>query len=150
MPRITQAKYNERHDILRDILLEESHYFSVLEPTEQWAVHEYYATSFDLTNRQLGTYRREVTKRSPSLPHRAGRAVQKFKREILALEARTKQVVAEQSPVGKRRYRRKSDTFIQIGAEVHPTPDMRKLAEALIEVARERVGAVRRQEASKE
>jgi hypothetical protein len=112
--------------------------YSILTPTEQWELHDFYRLSEDLTKQQLIVHRHEITKRRPSLPHRAGKHRKKlFTVYLLA----AKHSAGNQAHFNDiiRFYRRGiSHKFgnrrIRVAAVVNPQIDLERLARALIEL----------------
>lgn len=74
MPRLTNYDYLNRRDLLSKLWLQSSSAYGVLSPTDQRALHDYFATTDEFTEDQLLHHRKNVTKIDPSLPNRAGKA----------------------------------------------------------------------------
>jgi hypothetical protein len=73
VPRLTNDRYYKEHELLQRLWNSTHALYSILTPTEQWELHDFYLPSEDLTKQQLIVHRRDITKRRPSLPHRAGK-----------------------------------------------------------------------------
>lgn len=136
MPRVTKHDQYKRYQELRQIWLEPlSGSFGILTPTEQWKVHAFYRPSEWLTYEEFGEHLRDIKRRRPGLVHVAG----KLSRQILAEAARLATVGREPAPsVVTRGSRRRIQRVrnVTVHAIVQPTPDLRKLAQAYIEIAK--------------
>lgn len=75
MPRLTNPAYIELHHRLRRLWVANDANYLEFSPTEQMAIHGFFAPSKDLDDDALIEHRTEITARQPSLPQRAGRAV---------------------------------------------------------------------------
>lgn len=75
MPRLTHTTYTlQHHQLRREWLDRHGLAFTMLSPTEQILIHDFYEPSKSLTDRQLKAHRDAITKIRPSLPHQAGKA----------------------------------------------------------------------------
>lgn len=82
MPRLTDRHYLEIHHHVRHIWLDNSHPLSALSPKEQWDIHRYFAPDEDLSDDELLTHHRRVTRFEPKTPSRASRAYAHLLRAI--------------------------------------------------------------------
>lgn len=100
----------------------------------QMDLHAYYMLTKDLTNEQLIVHREAVTKKSPSLPHRAGKASK-------ALDAATERLSQLPKPAlalrPAPRKGKRGPVSIRVTSLVRPEIDAKKLANALLRVAKE-------------
>ena len=103
----------------------------MLSPSEQWTLHAYFEFTKKLTDTELLAHRQSVSLISPSLPQRAGRAYARFR----LFSERIPDYVDRRSQAPKRR---KGATMqLAVLSEVHPTPNVAGLVEALIQHQRE-------------
>ena len=125
MPRLSNDLFIERHHVLRDLWLHQKGQFGLLEVSEQWDRHPYFVPYKELTDSQLLEHRQAITKKRPSLPNVAGKAL---------VSLRTpKSRVYDPAVSGSGKQLRQ----IHVSAVARPEPDIEKLAKALLEVARE-------------
>ena len=91
LPRLTNPDYlDQRHRLM--IAWEfRPHLFAELELYEQHALHDFFAFSRELFDDDAVLYRREVSKRWPSLPQKAGRAYTHFEAVVAADKLRREQ-----------------------------------------------------------
>lgn len=101
MPRLATIDYLRQRAALREEwFVRDAYAFAVLSPTEQFAVHDFYELTKNLSPLELIAHRRDITARRPSLPQRAGRAFARirpflnlppepFKAELAESRART-------------------------------------------------------------
>lgn len=100
MPRLTNSDYlDQRHRLM--IAWEfRSQLIAELEPYDQHALHDFFSISCEMYDEDAIAYRREQTKREPSLPHKAGRAYAHFEQIIAAdRERRAVSTPVETKPV---------------------------------------------------
>lgn len=75
MTRLTHTTYRlQHHQLRREWLDRHGFAFTMLSPTEQILIHDFYEPSKSFTDRQLRAHRAAITKLRPSLPHQAGKA----------------------------------------------------------------------------
>jgi hypothetical protein len=75
MTRLTHTTYMlQHHQLRREWLDRHGFAFTMLSPTEQILIHDFYEPSKPFTDRELKAHREAITKTRPSLPHRAGKA----------------------------------------------------------------------------
>lgn len=98
----------------------------MLSPTEQIALHDFYAFTKRLSDEQAIHHRRRVSAWQRSLPQRAGKALVRLAHFTPLLEH-----YAEAQKV--RRQRKKgAETHVTILSEVHPEIDPERLARAFL------------------
>lgn len=78
MPRLTAKDYLRTHDRLRRLWMHDTRLFAELTPTEQWRLHNFFKPDKDWSDLELLQHREAITAERPSLPHLAGRALEKF------------------------------------------------------------------------
>lgn len=100
MPRLNLTDYLARHQRLRNDWLEGAPLIRQLRNEQQWALHDYYFPTFELTNDALRRRRAAAARQDPGLSKRAGLSYRTF----AILLARTMPVDAESSehPVAPR------------------------------------------------
>jgi hypothetical protein len=139
MPRLTFNDYLKQRAFLRLAWEQFDQLYSLLTPDQQWALHRYYQPITDDTDEFLKRNRAGVTKQEPTLPARAGRLNAQLHR---VYEASLVAASAHQSTPPKSRPRTRStgagltQSRISVRGIVRPTPDLRKLARALAEMAK--------------
>jgi hypothetical protein len=143
MPHLPDSYYFQHYVALRDEWLRGAFAFTVLTPTEQIAVHNYYEPSLELSDAQLRAHRKRVTLEQPSLPHRAGRAYARIAPFLdgtgVPTPAATSVVVAGRRKGELRR--------ISVYGEVQPHIDPARIAQILLDAAMEQL---RRERAERE
>lgn len=111
-------------------------WFSYLSPNEQWAIHQFFQISKNMSDQQLLAQRAAITNQRPSLPGQAGKAAAHLDRLIvygpIADPAYQRQLARERkkSPVIIGRPRR-----LVIRSEVKPEIDAKQVARAIIRIA---------------
>lgn len=91
MPRMTLNDYLATRDYLAELWVErDSLGFSALPGQAQRDLHDYFAPSVPMTVHEATIHRQEMTKAFPSLPQRAGRAVEALRAN---LEGRSNQML---------------------------------------------------------
>lgn len=123
MARLTNQHYLLIHRQLRKAWLEVPHCISWLTPTEQWQLHDFFQPANQLTEVELLAHRRDITKRRPTLPSQAGRALAKLYRI-----AQTSQLIKQVTPIGHGRH-------IAVYGLVNPELDLEALAHILVDIA---------------
>lgn len=121
MPRLTPSTYLIHHQQLKTVWETHQYWFAALSPNDQWALHQFYKPSVNLTATELLAHRRAVTAADPSLPHRAGRAYAK-----LSHGERSRAIAGTAS-----------SRAITVRSVVRPEPDLRLLAKVYIRMALE-------------
>lgn len=75
MPQLTHTTYKlQHHQLRREWLNRHGFAFTMLGPTEQILIHDFYEPSRSLKDDELRAHRAAITKVRPSLPHQAGKA----------------------------------------------------------------------------
>ena len=126
MPRFTNKEYLQRHEVARRIWQQYRGKFGDLSVNQQWDLHDFYRPSEELTAEALIEHRRRVSRERPSLAALANKAY----KILVDPNPPTAVSVTPAAAVGSKR-------AIRVRAIVRPTPDLRKLARALIELAEE-------------
>jgi hypothetical protein len=137
VPRLTNEQYLERHRALKRIWTEDQAAFGVLPYNQQMDIHQYFVPNIDLTDDELIRHRHGIQNRQPSRPQRASKACVKI--ELAVRKNSHRSVAAVPVPRGKRK--------ITVTAIARPEPDLKRFAEALLELAKEQ-GKVDREDAS--
>lgn len=127
MPRLSNEYYYHRHEFLRWLWLNKDAAYSYLSPNEQWAIHDYYQPSKELSFQELVAHRREVSKERPNLPAVAGKAAHRLYQLVKGQRS--------PKPTHRPRQRQSSKRQVTIRAVVRPEINMKQLARALIAVA---------------
>ena len=135
MPRLTTKNYLRAHDRLRKLWLQDIRLFAELTPTEQWHLHDFLKPDKDWSDLELLQHREAITKQRPSLPHQAGRALEKFWSRSANLAV--KRVRAAKVPAGPAKRTNLRDRKISVKAVARPEIDTKKLARAYIQLARD-------------
>lgn len=126
MSRLTDYTYLQTYKELRAAWLSDPASFALLTPNEQWDLFGYFCIEHSLSEDWLLTYRREVSKIGTSLPQRAGRAVQVWRKRLPRLEA------YRQRPRPKRVKQWPRNYTVTIFSAVHPEIDPQRLTRALL------------------
>jgi hypothetical protein len=127
MPRLTNKQYLERHRVLRRIWLEDQGSFGVISYNRQMDAHIYYAPARDWSDDQMIKHRVKVTDQDAGLPQRASRDYLEIE-EVLK-HAREHPAPVARIPAGERK--------IRVTAIARPEIDAEKLAQALLDLARQ-------------
>jgi len=126
MTRLTHTTYKFQHHQLRHEWLDRHGFaFTMLSPTEQILIHDFYEPSRSFTDYQLRAHRAAITKLRPSLPHQAGKA---FVRIAPFLNV-------ELAPLPKPG--RGQPYVAKITSLVNPQIDRARMAQILIAIVRE-------------
>lgn len=116
MPRLTARDYLFFHAYLHEVWRTKQRAFSLISTRDQAYLHEYFRPSDYLTGAQLLAHRAAITRRRPSLPHCAGRALRHLA-DPLPLK----------QPLGSGR--------IVLFPLLNPNPDLHRMARALLSQA---------------
>lgn len=84
MPRVTYETYRQRHLQLRQLWNERQGVFVLLDPKEQWALHEYFLCADKPTETELHAHYVTLKVEGSSLPHQAGKAYAELGRRLQA------------------------------------------------------------------
>lgn len=129
MPRLSHFVYLQHRLALRADWLAGGFAFVVLTAEEQWAIHDFYEPTLDLSEDELRELRRRVTREQPSLPQRAGKAYARIAPFIgdqhPPMLGGTSAVVAGQRKGELRR--------LTVWGEVHPHVDPAAMAKILFD-----------------
>ena len=123
MPRLNNNTFIKRHLWLRRLWLEHQPRYGVLGPTEQWAIHDYYQPSHELSNTELLAHRAAISKERPALPAQASKA---FK---VLIDPRTNPNRSATFDTDER------GRTLRLTGVVNPEIDVEKLARVLLEMA---------------
>lgn len=124
MTRLTHTTYTLHHHQLRREWLDRHGFaFTMLSPTEQILIHDFYEPSKPLTDRQLRAHRAAITRARPSLPHQAGKA---FVRIALFLDVELAPLPMRGKPY-----------IAKITSLVNPQIDPIRMAQILTAIVRE-------------
>jgi hypothetical protein len=135
MPRLTAKDYLRTHDRLRKLWLQDPSVFAELTPTEQRQLHDFFRLANDWSDLQLLQYREAITAEQPSLPHQAGRALNRFW-ETTTQAAMRRVAHAKQSASGHRV--KQEDRQLVAQPLVRPDIDPEKVARAYVWLARDK------------
>jgi hypothetical protein len=125
MPRLSTKQYLDLHNYLRHLWLEHKQIYSLLQPNQQWDLHEFFAPTEDLGPEQLLAHRKQAAAAASSLPQSAGRA---FK-ELDLIMAGQKRPHTISVPAGRQGH-------LHAHPLVNPDIDYEKLARAFVAAAR--------------
>ena len=131
MPRLTSRDYLTQ----RRLLIEEWHdrdaiAFGDISFQAQHNLHDFYTPAEPFSDTEALKHRAAMTKAFPSLPQKAGRALQAL---LLGRELYKQRIATQQAAEVSRRTAK--NRSIRIAAVVRPKPDVRLLAKALIDLA---------------
>ena len=93
MPRVTYETYRQRHQQLLQLWTEHQGLFVLVDPMEQWALHEYFLCADRPTETELHAHYAKLREQGSSLANRAGKAYAELMRRIDAgqpVQARVK------------------------------------------------------------
>ncbi len=118
--------------------------FFYLTAREQWDLRAYFQFTVKLSDQDAVLHRRAVTHSQPSLPHRAGRALARLERLITnGPEAdptyQRQRRAARRAALVYAKAHDKKPRALSVRAEMQPEPDAKKFAQALIQIARQRL-----------
>jgi hypothetical protein len=137
MPRLTTREYLRTHDKLRRLWLRDPSLFAEISPTDQWLLHDLFEPDRDLTDLELLQHRDEITEQRPSLPHQAGRALNRFWDATAQLAV--KRVARAKAPATPAKRVRQADRHLTVKALVKPEIDAKKLARVFLMMAQQRM-----------
>ena len=118
MPRLNRSKYFMRHKALSHLWDAHRQLFSLLSPTAQLELHQFYLPTVDIIEHELASYRQYINAREPSLAHRAGK-------HFALLTRRSRHASTTISSSGT----------MSVRPIMKPTPDAKKLARAFMLLA---------------
>ncbi len=135
MPRLTNRDYlNNRRLLCEQWLEHDGGAFINLPRQAQLDLHDYYAPSREMWDDDAITHRDAVAKQFPSLPQKAGRALEALR---ASLEGESNQILE--------RHRDRTTSIVQVGKQrrairiaglANPNPDYSSLAEHLVDMFR--------------
>jgi hypothetical protein len=137
MPRLTTRDYLRTHDKLRRLWLRGPALFAEISPTDQWLLHDFFKPERDLTDLELLQHRDEITQQRPSLPHQAGRALNRFWDATAQLAVR--RVARAKVPAVTAKRVRQADRHLTVKAIVKPELEAKKLARAFVWLAQQKL-----------
>ena len=111
-----------------------------LELYEQHALHDYFAMSKELFDEDALLYRREVSKRWPSLPQKAGRAYTHFE-QVLVKDKLRREHEREKVTAIPMRGTARPKKIVTVKALVRPELDAKRTAQILVYIWREEMKA---------
>ena len=125
MTRLTHTTYTlQHHQLRREWIDRHGFAFTMLSPTEQILIHDFYEPSKPLTDCELRAHRVEITRVRPSLPHQAGKA---FVRIAPFLDV---------VPAPLRSPGRGKPYVVKITSLVNPKIDPERMARILLDIVR--------------
>lgn len=126
MPRLSDSDYLRNAPALhREWTVRSGYAFTILSPTEQILIHEFYEPSNSFTDRQLRSHRVMITKRQQPLPHQAGNAFARIEPFLDVVLAPPPAPARDEPYVAK------------ITSGVNPQIDPARMAQILIAIVRE-------------
>jgi hypothetical protein len=136
VPRLTNKQFLEEHHRLALAYESEPLIFGSVTPAEQWALHDFFVPTKDLSNDELLAHRKAITKQQSSLPNRAGKAYAFLASEYQRLLALVDQLEAEPAvmsvvPAGPLHRQ------IWVRGALQLEVDAGKIAQVIISLARE-------------
>lgn len=134
MPRLATIDYLRQRAALREEwFVRDAYAFAALSPTEQFAVHDFYELTKNLSPLELIAHRKDITARRPSLPQRAGRA---FARIRPFLNLPPSPFTAQ--PGGRRvRTWSAKDRHVHVQSLVKPDLDLGEFAKIIMDLAKQ-------------
>lgn len=125
MPRVTYETYRQRHLQLRQLWNERQGVFVLLDPKEQWALHEYFLCADKPTETELHAHYVTLKVEGSSLPHRAGKAYAELGRRLQAGRPVQKVYAANEVNKGK---------VLSMRPLVQPSIDVDKFVDVLMDI----------------
>jgi hypothetical protein len=136
MSRLTARQYLKAHDQLRRLWLRDPALFAEISPTDQWLLHDFFKPDRDLTDLELLGHRDVITQQRPSLPHQAGRSLNRF--WDATARVAVKRVARAKAPAAPAERVRQADRQLVVKSLVKPEIDVKKLARAFLWLAEQR------------
>ena len=127
MPRVTYETYLQRHLQLRKLWNERQGVFVLLDPKEQWALHEYFLCADRPTETELHAHYVTLKVEGSSLPSRAGKAYAELGRRLQAGRPVQKDYAASEVNKGK---------VLSMRPLVQPSLDIDSFVEVLMKIAK--------------
>lgn len=132
MSRLSNAPFLAAHHWLRQLWLADLSSYAQVSERDQIELHLYFCPSKDWSDDKLLEHRRIISKADPSLPQRAGRSLQRFKRAQAGEVVYAPRVYESPARGRQRGY------AITVRGVRTPEPDLHKLARAVIRMTEER------------
>ena len=123
MSRLADTEYLIRHEMVHRAWKQDKRLYTHLSFSQQRDIHDYYLGARHCTEAELLEHRQQVTKKDPSLPHRASRA-------FLAM---LRPSATPPAPTGKLTHR---GTRLSVRPLVRPDPDLDAIAKVVLDVVR--------------
>ena len=139
MPRLTNAEYLKQRMFLVKAWNDFQGIFTILPYVQQMEVHEFYATTQDLTNQEAIAHRHQITQEQPSLPNRVGKLFPQLLNETDVMAKRLA-YAAEHPPVPYTKETKpkwQPRGTVKAYALARAEPDLHKFTRALLGVARD-------------
>lgn len=150
MPRLTPSAHYHRYQFLYAAWLHFPQLYALLPLRAQWQVHEFYQPSKELTKDELITHIRQLTKDKPALVHQVGKHVRRMKDVFRFMSKelgipRSEWDRAISTPIqhynpSPAHTTTRDGTRYTIAAVARPEVDVRLLARALLELAKQNQG----------
>ncbi len=140
MTGLTFPTYRSHHHQLKQAWFTTNPYaFTLLSPTEQMALHDFYALTKSLTDADLKAHRESVSDADPSLPQRAGKAFAKIKPFLDNPPVPTQPIQWQRRQARPRRRRGepRPQRVLEVTSLVRPEMDAAKVAKVLLSLAKQ-------------
>lgn len=143
MTRLTSSTYRSHHHKLkRTWFITNPYAFTLLSPTEQMALHDFYVPTKALSDAELKTHRETVSAADPHLPQRAGKAFARIQ-PFLETNLQPSRSSLQATPTRwhprhltpRRRGERKPKLSVHVRSLVRPEIDAAKVAKTLLGLA---------------
>ena len=143
MPRLTTRDYLMIRHFLIDLWNEnDGQAFGALPGYAQRALHDYFAPTVTMTDRDALAHRKQMTRAFPSLPQKAGRDFEALR---ASLEGRSNQLVDRHRSKATRTFKVAGKTrTIRVAAVSRPQINTHYLAKALLQLVKEDDGTLMR------
>lgn len=133
MPRLTIKDYlAHRRLLIEEWFDRDAVAFDDVPLQAQHDLHDFYAPTELFSDAEALKHRAVVAKAFPSLPQKAGRALQTL---LLGRELRAQRLVAAREATHLPSKRTTKSRGVRIAAVVRPKPDLRLLAKAIVELS---------------
>jgi hypothetical protein len=142
MSRLTDDDYLHMVHSLRVLWLHDNGVFAAVLPVDQWRVHDFFRPSENLTDKERLEHRHQISKERPTLPNQAGRALARIHQDAAVLGLYRARLARDPQPSKLKPEHRKQVPYntprnITVRAVVKPIVDTKKLAKALLDLARD-------------
>ncbi|WP_298864178.1 hypothetical protein [uncultured Microbacterium sp.] len=133
MPRLTSKDYlAQRRLLIEEWFDRDAIGFGDVPLQAQHDLHDFYAPTESFTDVDALEHRFAMTKAFPSLPQKAGRALEAL---LLGQELREQRLAAARKIASQPSPRTAKSRGVRIAAVVRPKPDLRLLAKAIVELS---------------